>query len=684
MKMGFYPKLAWEGIRKNKRLYLPYIMTCIGMIMMHYIISYLSGAAILDSVLGSETVGYAMSLGSWVIAVFSVLFLFYTNSFLIRRRKKEFGLYNILGMGKWNIGRIVLWESVIVAVLSLVLGLAAGALLAKVFELAVANLMGAQITYEITIAPDVMVGTGMIYGGIFLLLLLNSLRQIATSNPLELLRSENAGEKPPKANWLVGLAGVIILGIAYYIALTIESPVTALVIFFVAAGMVVVATYFLFGAGSVVMCRLLQKNKRYYYKANHFVSVSSMTYRMNRNGAGLASICVLLTMVMVMLSSTAALYVGTEEQVLSRYPRDINLQIAMNECASLDNTKLDANRAEITGILGDDLSKVENLVDYRVGNTSGMLSNGEFSNERQDMQNFDYGMANDAVLLFVVPLEDYNRIMGTQQTLDDDEVLIYGYRTDYDAPTIRVNDGQTYRVKEVVDDWVSNGEASMTVIPTVYVFTNDVDAFTKPMQDMMTDWGTPMMTFDWMYCFDMDATEEEIADVFYAIRNSQWMNGLYESEEVASVTAECQDIEREGFYAMFGGLLSLGILLSILFLAAAVLIIYYKQISEGYEDQKRFDIMRKVGMTKRDIRKSINSQMLTVFFLPLVTAGIHLSVAFPIIHKILQMFNMHNIALHIATTAGCFLIFGVFYALVYRITSNAYYSIVSGARENER
>lgn len=683
MKMGFYPKLAWEGIRKNKRLYLPYIMTCIGMIMMHYIISYLSGAAILDSVLGSETVGYAMSLGSWVIAVFSVLFLFYTNSFLIRRRKKEFGLYNILGMGKWNIGRIVLWESVIVAVLSLVLGLAAGALLAKVFELAVANLMGAQITYEITIAPDVMVGTGMIYGGIFLLLLLNSLRQIATSNPLELLRSENAGEKPPKANWLVGLAGAIILGIAYYIALTIESPVTALAIFFVAAGMVIVATYFLFGAGSVVMCRLLQKNKRYYYKANHFVSVSSMTYRMNRNGAGLASICVLLTMVMVMLSSTAALYVGTEEQVLSRYPRDINLQIAMNECASLDNTKLDANRAEITGILGDDLSKVENLVDYRVGNTSGMLSNGEFSNERQDMQNFDYGMANDAVLLFVVPLEDYNRIMGTQQTLDDDEVLIYGYRTDYDAPTIRVNDGQTYRVKEVVDDWVSNGEASMTVIPTVYVFTNDVDAFTKPMQDMMTDWGTPMMTFDWMYCFDMDATEEEIADVFYAIRNSQWMNGLYESEEVASVTAECQDIEREGFYAMFGGLLSLGILLSILFLAAAVLIIYYKQISEGYEDQKRFDIMRKVGMTKRDIRKSINSQMLTVFFLPLVTAGIHLSVAFPIIHKILQMFNMHNIALHIATTAGCFLIFGVFYALVYRITSNAYYSIVSGARENE-
>ena len=683
MKMGFYPKLAWEGIRKNKRLYLPYIMTCIGMVMMHYIISYLSGAAILDSVLGSETVGYAMSLGSWVIAVFSVLFLFYTNSFLIRRRKKEFGLYNILGMGKWNIGRIVLWESVIVAVLSLVLGLAAGALLAKVFELAMANLMGAQITYEITIAPDVMVGTGMIYGGIFLLLLLNSLRQIATSNPLELLRSENAGEKPPKANWLVGLAGAIILGIAYYIALTIESPVTALVIFFVAAGMVVVATYFLFGAGSVVMCRLLQKNKRYYYKANHFVSVSSMTYRMNRNGAGLASICVLLTMVMVMLSSTAALYVGTEEQVLSRYPRDINLQIAMNEYASLDNTKLDANRAEITGILGDDLSKVENLVDYRVGNTSGMLSNGEFSNERQDMQNFDYGMANDAVLLFVVPLEDYNRIMGTQQTLDDDEVLIYGYRTDYDAPTIRVNDGQTYRVKEVVDDWVSNGEASMTVIPTVYVFTNDVDAFTKPMQGMTTDWGTPMMTFDWMYCFDMDATEEEIADVFYAIRNSQWMNGLYESEEVASVTAECQDIEREGFYAMFGGLLSLGILLSILFLAAAVLIIYYKQISEGYEDQKRFDIMRKVGMTKRDIRKSINSQMLTVFFLPLITAGIHLSVAFPIIHKILQMFNMHNIALHIATTAGCFLIFGAFYALVYRITSNAYYSIVSGARENE-
>lgn len=683
MKLGFYPKLAWEGIRKNKRLYLPYILACIGVVMMHYIISYLSGAAVLDSVFGTETVTFALSLGSWVVALFSVLFLFYTNSFLIRRRKKEFGLYNILGMGKWNIGRIVIWESVIVAVLALALGLASGVVMSKLFELAMANLMGAPITYEITIAPDVMVGTGTIYAGIFVLLLLNSLWQIAKSNPLELLRSENAGEKPPKANWLVGLAGAVILAIAYYIALTIESPVTALPLFFVAAAMVIVATYFLFGAGSVVMCRLLQKNKRYYYKANHFISVSSMTYRMNRNGAGLASICVLLTMVLVMLSSTAALYTATEEMVLQRYPRNINLQICMNEYASLDNARLDAHRAEINAILGDDLSKVENLVDYRVGNTSGMLSDGEFSNEHGDMQNFNYGMANDAALLFVVPLEDYNRIMGTQQTLADDEVLIYGFRTDYDAPTIRINAGQTYRVKEVVDDWVGCGEASMTIIPTVYVFVNDVDTFTKPMQGMMTDWGTPMMTFDWMYCFDLDATEEEIADGFYAIRNSQWMNGLYESEEVASVTAECQNIERRGFYAMFGGLLSLGILLSVLFLAAAVLIIYYKQISEGYEDQKRFDIMQKVGMTKRDIRKSINSQMLTVFFLPLVTAGIHLSVAFPIIHKILQMFNMHNVMLHIATTAGCFLIFGAFYALVYRITSNAYYSIVSGAKEKQ-
>lgn len=683
MKLGFYPKLAWEGIRKNKRLYLPYILACIGVVMMHYIISYLSGAAVLDSVFGAETVTFALSLGSWVVALFSVLFLFYTNSFLIRRRKKEFGLYNILGMGKWNIGRIVIWESVIVAVLALALGLASGVVMSKLFELAMANLMGAPITYEITIAPDVMVGTGTIYTGIFVLLLLNSLWQIAKSNPLELLRSENAGEKPPKANWLVGLAGAVILAIAYYIALTIESPVTALTLFFFAAAMVIVATYFLFGAGSVVMCRLLQKNKRYYYKANHFISVSSMTYRMNRNGAGLASICVLLTMVLVMLSSTAALYTATEEMVVQRYPRNINLQISMNEYASLDNARLDAHRAEINAILGDDLSKVEELVDYRVGNTSGMLSDGEFSNEHGDMQNFNYGMANDAALLFVVPLEDYNRIMGTQQTLADDEVLIYGFRTDYDAPTIRINAGQTYRVKEVVDDWVGCGEASMTIIPTVYVFVNDVDTFTKPMQGMMTDWGTPMMTFDWMYCFDLDATEDEIADVFYAIRNSQWMNGMYESEEVASVTAECQNIERRGFYAMFGGLLSLGILLSVLFLAAAVLIIYYKQISEGYEDQKRFDIMQKVGMTKRDIRKSINSQMLTVFFLPLVTAGIHLSVAFPIIHKILQMFNMHNVMLHIATTAGCFLIFGAFYALVYRITSNAYYSIVSGAKEKQ-
>lgn len=681
MRLGFYPKLAWEGIRKNKRLYLPYILACIGVVMMHYIVSYLSGAAVLDSVFGAETVSYALGLGSWVVALFSVLFLFYTNSFLIRRRKKEFGLYNVLGMGKWNIGRIVLWESVIVAVLALVLGLASGVVMSKLFELAMANLMGAPITYEITIAPDVMVATGTIYAGIFVLLLLNSLWQIAKGNPLELLRSENAGEKPPRANWLVGLAGAVILGAAYYIALTIESPVTALPLFFVAAAMVIVATYYLFGAGSVVLCRLLQKNKRYYYKANHFISVSSMTYRMNRNGAGLASICVLLTMVLVMLSSTAALYAGTEEMVQLRYPYDINMQFAMNDISQMEDGRLDDYRSQVQQILTDNQVQIEQLVDYRIGNTSGILENGEFSNERQDMENFNYGMANSAVLLFVVPLEDYNRLMGTQEVLEEDEVLIYAYRDEYTAPTFSLNGGENYRVKKVVDEWVHHGEASMTIIPTIYVFVNDLESFTAPLRGMTNEWDNPMITYDWMYSFDLDASSEQVGDVYYDIRTSQWMEQLRQSEELYDIVIDCQETERVAFYAMFGGLLALGILLSMLFLAAAVLIIYYKQISEGYEDQKRFEIMRNVGMTKRDIRKSINSQMLTVFFLPLLAAGVHLCVAFPIIHKILQMFNMHNMLLHIATTAGCFLIFGAFYALVYRITSNAYYSIVSGAKE---
>ena len=318
MKLGFYARLAWTGMQKNRKTYLPYILTCAGMVMMYYLITFLSKNPNVALIRGGSTLQGILSFGTGVIAVFSLIFLFYTNSFLIRRRKTEFGLYNILGMGKWNLTRILLWESAAICAISLLGGLFFGILFSKLAELLLVNLMGGKASFTFTVEPNAVASCVLLFVGIFALIFLNTLRQIHVSNPIELLHSETVGERPPKANWVVAALGIIILAIAYYIAVTIQDPIAALVFFFVAVVMVIIATYLLFVAGSVVLCRILQKNKSYYYKTRHFISVSSMMYRMKRNGAGLASICILSTMVLVMLSSTVCLFVGTEASLHGR------------------------------------------------------------------------------------------------------------------------------------------------------------------------------------------------------------------------------------------------------------------------------------------------------------------------------------------------------------------------------
>jgi putative ABC transport system permease protein len=320
MNLCFYPRLAWEGIRKNKRMYFPYILTGSVMVMMFYILSFLEDSPALTQMNGGTVLVTILPLGCIVIAVFSLLFLFYTNSFLIKQRYREFGLYNILGMDKRNISRLMVWETAFTAILALIIGLVAGIALSKGAELILLNLLGMDISYTLGISILSVRNTAVIFAAIYMVLLVNSLIQIRRSKPLELLHSSKVGEKVPKFTWLFAAVGILLLGCAYYIAVSIEEPITALSYFFIAVIMVIAGTYLLFISGSVTFCRLLQKNKRYYYKPNHFVSVSSMVYRMKRNGAGLASICILLTMVLVMLSSTTTLYFGEEDAIKNRYP----------------------------------------------------------------------------------------------------------------------------------------------------------------------------------------------------------------------------------------------------------------------------------------------------------------------------------------------------------------------------
>ncbi|MDE6752661.1 MAG: ABC transporter permease [Eubacterium sp.] len=674
MRTGLYPQLAVNGIKKNKRLYLPYILTCAGMVMMAYIVSYLAHGEALTLLRGGEIMKTCLLLGLGVIGVFSLIFLFYTNSFLIRRRKKEFGLYNILGMGKVNLARVLIWESFIVSVISILGGLFCGILFSKLAELLMLNILQLETSFSLSISFNSIVYTVVLFAVIFFLILLNTLKQITVSKPIELLRSENAGEKPPKANWVMALAGVVIMAVAYYIAISIEEPMEAIMWFFVAVVLVIIATYLLFIAGSVALCKLLQKNKNYYYKTNHFVSVSSMLFRMKRNGAGLASICILCTMVLVMVSSTVCLYMGAEDSLRKRYPRHIFSDVTVSEIADLNTDNLKPVWDGALKAAEENGETPENILNYNVAVFNGVYENGKVSTSNIEK-------VSDQTLVFIVSLDDYNKITGKSETLSDNEVLInISENLKLEETGIEIEGGKTFAIKSEIDKFVNSNIATAYVFPSVFLVVNDFESAVSPMMSIADFQGDQLIHLHNFYGYDLSCSDEKQYDVFKAF-SDEFQNGSLKIHGMQKSTYESAAVDRAEFFELYGSLFFLGILLGIVFVFAAVLIIYYKQISEGYEDQSRFDIMQKVGMNKKEIKKSINSQVLTVFFMPLLVSAIHLGFAFPMIYKMLLLFAITNLAFLIYVTLGCFAVFTLFYIIVYKITSKAYYSIVSGAKE---
>ncbi len=674
MKAAFYPKLALDGIRKNRRMYFPYILTCVGMVMMTYIINYLKTAEAIAALPGCVVIRSFMNIGSFVLAVFSAFFLFYTNSFLLRRRKKEFGLYNILGMGKGNLGIVLFWESVFVALFSVVAGLIGGLAFSKLAELGLVNILEGEVSYTLSVSVRGIIFTVIPFAIIFVLLFLNALRQVWFSRAISLLRSENAGEKPPKANWVLGVLGFILLGAAYYLAVTIRDPISALGIFFGAVVLVMIATYLIMIAGSVLFCRILQKKKNYYYRPNHFVSVSSMAYRMKRNGAGLASICILATMVLVMISSTSALFIGSEEVIRTRYPREINIWFRIYENKDITKEDIALFTDTIAGVLDGHGAVQDNIINYRTVAIAGLLNGGDVIYDTAAVYDSLADNYSDIMQLYLVPLEDYNAMTGRAVTLAPDEALVYAYRSDYGYDTIGFHNAKQYTVKEHLTECFACADMAMDISPSLIVVVPDIAAAAEGLTDAA---GNDLTYRKWNYCFDTSLGDEADMEIYTKLREALGtlqQNG-YDNFKYA---VECREYERADFYSIYGGIFYLGVILSIVFIFAAVLIIYYKQVSEGYEDQARFEIMQKVGMTKQDIRRSINSQLLTIFFLPLAGAGLHLVFAFPIIEKLLLLFNLNNHMLFVGTTVGSFLVFALFYVIVYRITAGAYYQIVSG------
>lgn len=585
MKKRLYPRLAWQGIRKNGKIYFPYLAACIFVVMVYYLIGFLSSDPVIREMEGGAQMQIILSLGTGVMGIFSVIFLFYTNSFLMKRRKKELGMYHVLGMDRKNIAVVLIWENLMTAGISLGGGILGGILFSKLGQLAMIYLLGGKADFSFSINSDILIRTLKTYGVIFLLLLAYRILQIFRTRPLDLLKSESLGERPPRANWLSAILGAVLLGAAYGMAVTVKEPVIIIWLFFVAVLMVIGATYLLFMAGSVTLCKVLKKNKKYYYKTNHFVSLSSMMFRMKRNGAGLASICILSTMVLVMVSGTVSLFLGTEDSLRSRYPRNL----VVNTPSLEDGVVSQVNQI-VEGALEKYGVREENVLHYRQLVMSGMAEGNRMILDYANSGEFSYTEYENVRQIMVVPVEDYNRIMGTDET-------------------------QSLIAQEISAGLQSLGE---------------------------------------------------------------------QDPAFSGTTVECVGVERMDFYSTYAGLFFLGILLGIVFLLGMVLIMYYKQVSEGYEDQSRFEILQKVGMTEREIRKSVNSQVLTVFFMPLIWAGIHTAFAFPMIYRLLQLFSLHNMWLLIGITGGCFLGFGLVYVLMYLLTSKSYYKIVRGGSFSSR
>ena len=677
MKLGLYPKIAADGIRKNGRLYVPYIVTSILMIAVFYIMHLLGYSDIMKGFSGSGTAREMLQFGSLIMAVFGTIFLFYTQSTLIKGRFKEFGIYSVLGMNKRNLIKVIFFETVMTWAISMAGGILAGIGLSKIAELGFEKMIEADINYGFIISGESLAKTILVYSIIFGLIFLNAARQILFSRTINLVNSDKAGEKPPKANWAVGILGLVFLLAGYTISLKIESPMAALLFFFVAVILIIIGTYLILIAGSVVLCRILQKNKSYYYKTNHFVSVSSMAYRMKRNGAGLASICILLTMILVTISSTAALYFNREETLRNHYPNQIDL-VAHND-GLFEGYKDAAARLE------NDVNKVAEESGTKVINAKALshysLSGYYDNNGAVDLELDPYAtlsMTLDYDRIVVVnfyDVDDYNRMTNKNITVPSGKALLGIDGNIQIGDEVRIGK-KTFEVEKIdLNDGNFKSCIGSSPVSVLAFIVDDLNSAVADFEDIKDTRNESLLIWTWNYYFDTELNAQGQIDLSKKINAEVYVD----VGEERGIEPYCtsRENERADFVSTFGGLFFLGILLSSIFMVSCVLIIYYKQISEGFEDQSRFSIMQKVGMTKENIKKSINSQMLTVFLIPILFACLHLAVVLPVVHKLLLLFGHNNIPLLLASAGLCVLFFGLIYAFVYKLTSNAYYKIVS-------
>lgn len=662
MSNKLYFRLAAGNIHKNAKSYVPFIITSIITSAMFFMINSLANNSDLANVKGANSVVAALSLGTYVTAIFAAIFLFYTNSFLMKRRKKEIGLWNILGMEKKHIAKVIFLENLYVYALTIAGGLLFGLLFNKFLFLLVTKMVGVTGVPKFHFQLNAVVNTLLLFGAIFLFIFLESLRQVTFSKPIELLKGGSVGEKEPKAKWVLAVLGAGCLGTGYYMAVTIKNPVDALTMFFIAVILVIVGTYLIFTAGSIALLKLLKKNKKYYYKTRHFISVSGMMYRMKQNAVGLGNICILSTMVLVMISSTSSLVIGVDDIVQKRSPYDVQAYVYGSNAEKLSD--FDGIAKKLENCIKDNDPTAEKIDTYNFLSVAALnKDNGVFSFGYEDLS----VSTSDIWQLYFITLDDYNKLNHTELALDKGQAYINNKTESF--KNIDIN-GIKYDVKGEIKDISKLILGDDDGTEKLYVILPDADAFDGIYENQKKAYSDSYSLIYRFVGFDTKLSDDKQQAV------EKKLSDIIASDDIFSGYVQSRASMDDELSSDFGGLFFLGIFLGILFTMAAILIIYYKQISEGYDDKQRFDIMQKVGMTRSEVKSTIHSQILTVFFLPLITAGLHVAFALPMITNILKLMGLMNEKLYLKCTLVSFGAFAVIYAIVYGLTAKVYYRIV--------
>lgn len=666
-----YFKLAKTNLSNNKPFYIPYIISSIITVAMLYMMSFLSDNKGLNKIMGADSLAIIFRLGVGIIVIFSYIFLFYTNSFIIKRRKKEIGVYNILGMEKRHLSKVLFVETIYSAIISLVCGIIVGIAFSKFILMVLYGIIGIHKTVEFFVNIHGIILCVVSFGILFLLTFLYNFMQIKLANPIELLRGTNVGEREPKTKIFMTIVGVVCLAIAYYIAITTENPLKVLTLFFVAVLLVIIGTFALFTAGSIALLKLLRNNKKFYYNKRHFMAVSGMLYRMKQNAAGLASICILSTMVLVVISTTVSMYVGIQDELMARYPNDV--------CVTVDYNSVIDKSSEIEKAIFDEIDSAE-VKNKKAFSYLSVFVGQKGDGFTTDKEHLSY---QNSYLFYILSKDDFIKIDNSFKdkigNISKGEAVVV-LNKKYDKKDIKIF-GKNYKVNKSFEHTEDNDLYMISTLNGLGYIILDNDESVQELYDMQekmlgkgANYYTNKIRFDFK-----SGNKKQKAAAYKKIDNAvkkYFKENKNDKKEISSYWVESRQENEQNFYLLYGGLFFLGIFLGTMFLMVTVMIIFYKQITEGYDDRERYQILEKVGMSSREVKDTIKSQIRIVFVLPIFAAAVHVTAAFPMVNRILKMLNLNNEKLFAGCLAATIIVFAVIYYLVFKVTSRAYYKIV--------